>query len=437
MKKNIIFNVFIVLFVLVISIFALTSQKILAATPPTLTTEPPSDISQYSATFHGTLLNTGGEDIYERDFQYGTDLEYGLGGELIFVDPVVLGQYTNESTLSLECGTTYHYRSYARNSAGPGYGGDQEFTTLPCPLPATLITNPASSVGLNSAVLSGEITDVGGGNVIMRGFELFGTSPGGQILSLVNMDNDGPFEAETFSWNGDMPLLSCGTVFNYRSYATNIVGLSYGDYQTFETDDCEIPIVTTESSLISEDTVTLNGEIVNTGGENPMAGFEYGLDTNYGETIEVGNFGAESFSVDVSSLIPEVEYHFRGYALNSAGIGYGEDQTFIIENPIINPTLTTNTATLVKKNSAVLNGSITNIGGENPTVRGFEYGLTDSYGLITILNGFFTTGEYSKKITSTECNATYHYRSYATNSSGTGYGEDSVFVTQPCNSSEK
>jgi len=311
--------------------FAFFLQKIEAAVIPILSTQPATDISQYSATLHGTLINTGGEDIYERDFQYGLDTEYGLNEEFFFIDPVELGPYTNNSSLILDCETTYHFRSYARNSAGLGYGGDQEFTTLACPLPPTVITDPATEITLNSAVINARITDIGGEAVSQRGFEFSGTSPNPPFgtISFVSMEYEGqPYGEGPFSLSGDVSNLSnltCGTTYTYRAYAKGY-GIGYGEYVPFDTLDCQIPIVETEDPvLVDEDTAILNGVVIDTGGENPLVGFDYGLDMDYGETIEIGILGAESFSSDLSFLVPEIEYHYRSFAENSAGIGVGGD----------------------------------------------------------------------------------------------------------------
>ena len=43
--------------------------------------------------------------------------------------------------------------------------------------------------------------------------------------------------------------------------------------------------------------------------------------------------------------------------------------------------------------------------------------------------------DFSLSASSLECETTYHYRSYATNSSGTSYGEDKTFTTGDCTSS--
>ena len=90
------------------------------------------------------------------------------------------------------------------------------------------------------------------------------------------------------------------------------------------------PVLTTkEASSVTTTKATLNGDVTNTGGVNPTVGFEYGLDTEYGTTIEYGTIGAQSFSMNISNLTCGGNiYHYRAYATNGAGTGYGDDKTF-------------------------------------------------------------------------------------------------------------
>jgi hypothetical protein len=81
----------------------------------------------------------------------------------------------------------------------------------------------------------------------------------------------------------------------------------------------------TASSAFLEGTVD-NFEI------NPesLVWFEYGRDTNYGMTTgPTLSFGYDLFTHFVSGLSCETEYHFRAVGQNDAGIGYGEDRTFM------------------------------------------------------------------------------------------------------------
>ncbi len=96
------------------------------------------------------------------------------------------------------------------------------------------------------------------------------------------------------------------------------------------------------------------------------------------------------------------------------------------------PILSISDATLISQNSSTLNGNITGTGGFNPTIRGFEYGLTIDYGTLINTTGLYSTGEYSQPVSTLTCNTTYHYRSYAINDIGIGYSDDRTFTTLPC-----
>ncbi|MFA6385816.1 MAG: hypothetical protein WCW29_03665, partial [Candidatus Paceibacterota bacterium] len=196
------------------------------------------------------------------------------------------------------------------------------------------------------------------------------------------------------------------------------------------------PTLTTEpASGVNQTSATLNGAITSTGGVNANTrGFQYGLTTSYGtNTTENGSFGSGNYST-LSSLTCGTLYHYRSYATNSVGSGYGTDQTFTTSTctTITTPTLTTQPATAIAQTTATFNGTITSTGGENVTRRGFQFGTTTSYGTTTIENGSFGTGAYIKNRAGLTCGTLYHYRSYATNSAGTSYGNDQTFTTSTC-----
>ena len=68
------------------------------------------------------------------------------------------------------------------------------------------------------------------------------------------------------------------------------------------------------------------------------------------------------------------------------------------------------------------------IGVDTATTRGFEYGLTDSYGSDVHTDGSYETGAYVITINNLFPGASYHCRSYATNVGGTAYGDDVEFT---------
>ncbi len=96
------------------------------------------------------------------------------------------------------------------------------------------------------------------------------------------------------------------------------------------------------------------------------------------------------------------------------------------------PTVTVQAASSVTSISATLNGNITVDGNASPTVRGFNYGLTSSYGSTTSTSGTYSTGAYTASLTGLICGTVYHYQAYATNLAGTGTSADQTFSTSAC-----
>lgn len=91
------------------------------------------------------------------------------------------------------------------------------------------------------------------------------------------------------------------------------------------------PTVTTQSVTNPQETsVTGNGNITNTGGENCFRrGFCYMVGTSGTPTVsdtvedQSGSYGTGSFSLSLTGLSTGTPYRVRAFAENSAGIGYG------------------------------------------------------------------------------------------------------------------
>lgn len=96
------------------------------------------------------------------------------------------------------------------------------------------------------------------------------------------------------------------------------------------------------------------------------------------------------------------------------------------------PTLTTTIPTSITYTTALGGGDITFDGGAPITARGVCWSLTSNP---TILNNKSTSGNgngtFTSSITGLNVNTTYYVRAYATNSSGTAYGEQVVFNSKP------
>src|SRR6478752_4396900 len=98
--------------------------------------------------------------------------------------------------------------------------------------------------------------------------------------------------------------------------------------------------------------------------------------------------------------------------------------------PVAGPPVSiTNPATLIASFSAKLNGSV-NPHGLTTSVY-FQYGTTNSYGLTTAPQSHTgnTPVDVSANISGLTASTTYHFRIVTTNSAGTRYGSDTIFVT--------
>ncbi|MBK6967194.1 MAG: hypothetical protein IPH20_25690 [Bacteroidales bacterium] len=93
-------------------------------------------------------------------------------------------------------------------------------------------------------------------------------------------------------------------------------------------------------------------------------------------------------------------------------------------------TLTTTTVSSISVNGAVTGGEITNGGGSSITARGVVYGTSANP---TLANSFTSdgtgTGTFTSNLTGLDDNTMYYVRAYATNSTGTAYGNEFSFTT--------
>lgn len=190
------------------------------------------------------------------------------------------------------------------------------------------------------------------------------------------------------------------------------------------------PEVTTDPALwIGPLSATLDGTLDSGGGIQPCdCGFEWGETDAYGNTTptEKKETG-DGFSQVITGLLPNTTYHFRAFAAGF-GTSYGDDRTFITAPAMILATVTTDPATGLAAVLATLNGTLNQDGGE-ACECGFEWGLDTGYGTTTPTESKVTGETFSQVIGGLVPNTVYHFRAFATNSVGTGYGDDETFTT--------
>ena len=171
---------------------AWTDLAAYSLTAPTITTGAASAISSSGATLSGNISNTGNANATETGIYYSTTTGF-LNGTGTKVSTTGLNQGTGAFTqivTGLSQNTTYYFKAFAANSAGPGYGTEQSFTTTAQSQAAPSVTaSPSATVDGNieltlspdDASYRGAITDIKvGGTSLPTG--AFSTLSAGKIV---------------------------------------------------------------------------------------------------------------------------------------------------------------------------------------------------------------------------------------------------------------
>lgn len=286
----------------------------------------------------------------------------------------------------------------------------------------TVTSSAATSITNSSAVGSGNVT-FGGNNPITSRGVCWGTS--------ANPNVGGPHDTTSGTigaFSANMSGLSPLTTYHFRMYAHNGVSTGYSQDRTFTTTGA--PILTSSAATsIDLTSATANGNVTSGAGITER-GFVWSTSINPTTTdtkvIVVGTTGA--YSGSITSLTQGVTYHYRPYAINSIGTGYGADRSFVT---LKYAAVTSSAATNVLTTSITANGNLTDAGNPVITEKGFVWasGANPTTSNTKVIVSGSTTGAYTGTISGLAVNTGYHYRAYAINSTGTFYGADEAFTT--------
>jgi len=193
------------------------------------------------------------------------------------------------------------------------------------------------------------------------------------------------------------------------------------------------PVVTTTSvTAITQTTATSGGNVTGDGGAEVTS---RGVCWNTSENPTTSNSktsdgkGTGSFTSNLTSLTPGTKYYVRAYATNEAGTDYGNQVSFTT-GEIVLATVSTTPATSVTATTAVSGGNITSDGGSAITARGVCWSINQNPTIADskTIDGS-GTGTFTSSITGLTDGTTYYVRAYATNSTGTVYGNQESFTT--------
>lgn len=285
-------------------------------------------------------------------------------------------------------------------------------------------TGEASNVLGHTATVGGMVSFSGGKPLTGRGI-CYATKQTPTVDDLVSTAG-----SEVGAFNCNLTGLQTNTTYYYRAYATNSIGISYGEQKMFTTTEGLPMVTTTTPTNILATTAQSGGNVTDGGSPVTARGICWNTTGNpdLNDTHTTNGTGNGTFTSNMTSLTPGTTYHVRAYATNSMGTNYGADKTFTTSNG--SPIILISSATSITATSAVLTGSVTNDQGITIEERGFCWStnqyptINDSH--IAVGTG---TGSFTSSSTNLIRNTTYYARAYARNSFGLYYSQQINFTT--------
>jgi phosphodiesterase/alkaline phosphatase D-like protein len=298
----------------------------------------------------------------------------------------------------------------------------------------TVVTEPASSVGSNTATLNATVNP-NGGEVTECKLEYGTTTAYGSSAPCTPSPGSG---TSPVAVSASVTGLAAKTGYHFRISATNSGGKSEGSDRTFNTLPSAPTVVTGAASAITKTGATLNATVNPNGGEVTECKLEYGTTTAYGSSATCTPApgaveSAVAVSASVSGLITNTTYHFRISATNAGGTSKGSDQTLkTLPNA---PTVVTEAASAVTQTAATMNATVNPNGGEVSKCR-FEWGeepgiLLFSASCASLPGSGESAVAVSASLTGLIPTRPYYYRISATNAGGTSQGAERTFTTLP------
>jgi hypothetical protein len=290
-------------------------------------------------------------------------------------------------------------------------------------------TGEVSNILTTTADITGDILDLG------EGATNYGHCYSTSINSSISASKT-DFSSPTIGgFTSALSGLTPSTKYYIKAYLKRGNDVVYGDEITFSTASASLPQLTTaEIAEISKTTAVSGGNVTSEGGTPvTMRGICWSQTTNPtidNSKVQSGS-GSGSFSCSMTNLTPDQKYYVRAFATNIGGTSYGNELNFItLPDVLIPPTVTTAIVTSVTAKTALCGGEVTSEGTSHVTQRGVCWSTSVNP---TILNNKTLDsngpGIFVSTIGELLPGTIYFLRAYATNSAGTGYGNEVSFTT--------
>ena len=245
------------------------------------------------------------------------------------------------------------------------------------------------------------------------------------------------------NFTAELPDRTYGTTYYICAYVTNGHGSEIrSDLRTFQLDELEEYVEFGQVNMVSFDPsskqlmITIDTDIW-AGVSVSEAGVCYGIEPtslsiegDHKEGVYRSDTRAEAGVIEIllNNFSEATQYYLRPYVKDGDYLSYGEVVPFYI--PAV-AKVSTFDAEAVTASGATLSGEVTDECGSAVTERGFAWIEGDA--VPTIEDSHMAAGSGLGAMTATveglDPNKKYTFRAYATNASGTAYGEAKVFTT--------
>jgi len=419
---------------------------------PTLSTTAITALSTTSATSGGNITSDGGASITSRGVVWATTPNPTITLSTKTSNGNGTGSFSS-TLISLTPKTTYYVRAYATNSAVTAYGNEISFTTsdstsvmgIPCPGTPTVKDidgNTYNTVQIGSQCWTKEnlrVTKYRDGSIIPM--DESGGTDGNGIGETWSSRKSG---ARTVYGHSASNLATYGYLYNWYA-VENPKALCPSGWHVPSRSEFDKLIVFLGGEEIAggnmKSTGTTFWKAPNEGATNVsgFSGIPGGYRDRRGKFEGISLFGAYWSSTNTDINDPEVwllsigsENRIVGWTdvetlEMGASIRCIKDTISIVSIS----TLTTTAITSINTTSATSGGDITSDGGASITARGVVWSTSTSptISLTTKTSDGIGKGFFTSSLTNLTPKTTYYVRAYATNSAGTGYGNEISFTT--------
>jgi len=287
-------------------------------------------VSYYTSDVNTIIVALGGNEITQHGHCWSIDDSPSIDDSITTLGELNLPDTVVSKLNNLNANTAYNIRSYITYKDGTIYGNQIEIKTYKVQKPI-ITTNDVNSINTSWAICGG-FNDNGGLIITARGV-CWNTTGNPNLTDFHTNDVVG-----IGSFSSGLLDLENNTKYFVAAYATNDIGIAYGDVVQFTTSSIVLPTVTTNAPTnVTSNYATSGGNITNNGYSDIEAkGVCWNTEgnptllNNHGFTNEGNN--TDSFTSNISDLTNNTTYFVTAYATNEVGTAYGEIYEFIAED---------------------------------------------------------------------------------------------------------